>query len=492
LGEPDAGNEKSAFRLDPPPPDLFSISRRDEVLAETRSRGSASPNSGAEISKFGVQILQVRCPNSPTLLVYAGAMAIELLRRRMEAVITRSLQAFRVVIVNGPRQAGKSTLLSLVQQRSSGASITLDDRASLRLARTDPGGLVAGYERPTFIDEVQRGGDPLVLAIKAAVDRDQAPGQFVLAGSSRFLTVPTLSESLAGRARIVDLWPLSQGEIHGGDDGFLDLMFRGTDAIRMLRPTKLARREVVERIVVGGFPAVQALPERDRSDWFAAYRRTLIQRDLTDLRRLRHAADVPRLVNLVGTRTAQELNVASYAAALDMTHETTRQYLALLDVIYLFHLLPAWSSGATARVKHRPKLHVVDSGLACDIQHLSAARIADLTFEGIGPLLESFVVAELSKQRTWATERVELYHFRDNNGREVDVVAESSDGRVVAVEVKAAVDVDEHDGRGLAHLRDRLGDRFIAGVVLHLGDRPRPLGERLTAVPLAALWETNA
>ena len=406
--------------------------------------------------------------------------------------MTRSLGVFRVVIVNGPRQAGKSTLLSLVHERSGGASITLDDRAALRLARTDPGGLVAGYERPTFIDEVQRGGDPLVLAVKAAVDRDREPGQFVLAGSSRFLTVPTLSESLAGRARIVDLWPLSQGEIHGGGDGLLDLLFQRTDAVRALRPSALSRSNVAQRVAAGGFPAAYRLSERDRADWFADYRRTLVQRDLTDLRRLRHAADVPRLLNLIGARTAQELNIASYGAALDLSKETMRQYLALLEVIYLFHLLPAWSSGATARAKHRPKLHVVDTGLACDIQNVSPRRLAEPTFEGIGPLLESFVVAELLKQRTWATERVELFHFRDREGREVDLIAESSDGRIVAVEVKAAVDVDEHDARWLAYLRDKLGDRFVNGVVLHLGDRARPLGDRLTAVPIAALWETES
>lgn len=413
-----------------------------------------------------------------------------ILPRRVEAALMRSLESFRVVIVNGPRQAGKSTLLELVHERAGGASLTLDDRATLRLARTDPAGLVDGYRRPTFIDEIQRGGDPLVLAVKVAVDQDRAPGQFILAGSSRFLTVPTLSESLAGRARIIDLWPLSQGEIHGGGDGLLDLMFHGSEAIRSLQPPALSRNEAAQRVVAGGFPAVQGLRERDRADWFADYRRTLIERDLTELRRLRHASDVPRLVRLLGARTAREFNVASYAEALDLTKETARQYLALLEIIYVFHLLPAWSSGLTARAKHRPKLHLIDTGLACDIQHVSVDRLAEPTFAAFGPLLESFVVAELSKQRGWATERVELFHFRDRDGREVDLVAEGRDGRIVAVEVKAAIDVDERDARGLAYLRDKMGDRFVAGVVLHLGRRPQPLGDRLTALPVSALWAT--
>lgn len=419
-----------------------------------------------------------------------------ILDRRTSAVLRRALESFRIVILNGPRQSGKSTLLQLAHQQTGGRLITLDDRTSLRVAKTDPAGLLADTTRPLYIDEVQRGGDPLILAMKAAVDRDGSPGQFIVAGSSRFLTVPTLSESLAGRARIIDLWPLSRGELEGGEiagcnDGLLDLLFAGPRAVRALTPPTMRRREVAERIVVGGFPSVQHLDAPRRAEWFDDYRRTLIQRDLTELRRLRHAADVPRLFNLAAARTAQELNVSSYAAALGLSGDIVRDYLTMLETIYVHHLLPGWATGATKRANRRPKLHFVDSGLAADTARVSIDRLADPLFSGLGPLLETFVVGELMKQRSWSSIRPDLFHFRDRDGREVDVVCETRDGLIVGIEIKAALDVDDRDARGLAYLRDRLGERFVQGVVLHLGDRPLPLGDRLTALPVAALWRTT-
>jgi uncharacterized protein len=151
-------------------------------------------------------------------------------------LLRTALECFRVVIVNGPRQSGKSTLLELLQTQVGGSRLTLDDRDTLRAARTDPAGFVLDARYPLMIDEVQRGGDPLILAIKAAVDRHgHEPGRYVLAGSSRFLTVPTLTESLAGRARIIELWPLSQAESEGVASGFVDGLFESTEALRDLR-----------------------------------------------------------------------------------------------------------------------------------------------------------------------------------------------------------------------------------------------------------------
>ena len=406
-------------------------------------------------------------------------------------MVRDAMQGFRVVVVNGPRQVGKSTLLSGLVGLPGGVSgtlVTLDDRTALRTARTDPAGFVNGYGFPLLIDEVQRGGDGLILAIKQTVDRDDRAGQFVLAGSSRFLTVPTLSESLAGRARIIDLWPLSQGELTQGTDSLLDGLFAPTADLRSLAVDPLSRRQVMERVVVGGFPTAHRLSAPLRADWFDDYRRTLVQRDLTELRRLRQIDDVPRLLRLAAARTAQELNVANYAETLGLTADIVRDYLSLLEVIYVHHLLPGWSSGATARAKRRPKLHFVDCGLAASTIGASVDSLAPPTSSMAGPLLETFVVGELLKQRSWSRERPDILHFRDREQREVDVIVEARDGRISAVEVKAAVDVDDADTRWLRYLRDKLGDRFTNGVVLHLGDRPRPLGDRLTALPVSTLW----
>jgi predicted AAA+ superfamily ATPase len=413
-----------------------------------------------------------------------------LVPRRIEPLVDEALGGFRVVVVNGPRQAGKSTLLGLVAGSSDAAVLTMDDRPTLRLARTDPAGFVEGYPHPLFVDEIQRAGDPLVLAIKAWVDRHpNERGQFLLTGSSRFLTVPSLSESLAGRVRILDLWPFSQGEIEGTPDGLVDLLFESPDQIRHLDVPRLSRHQAMERVVLGGFPPVHDLnSHRLRTSWFADYRRTLVQRDLSELRRIRQGVDLPRLFRLVASLTAQELNVASLARALDLSSDTVRDYLALLETIYVHHTLPAWSGGMVSRAKRRPKLHMVDSGLCAATLGLDAQRLAVPTEGLAGPVLETFVVGELRKQQSWSQVDFELLHFRDRKQREVDVVLEATDGRIVAVEIKAAVDVDDHDVRHLGYLREILADRFVHGIVLHLGHRPMPLGDRLTALPLSSLW----
>jgi uncharacterized protein len=364
---------------------------------------------------------------------------------------------------------------------------TLDDRAVLRAARTDPSGLLAASRRPLVIDEVQRGGDGLVLAIKAAVDRDDAAGQFILTGSSRFLTVPTLSESLAGRARIVDLLPLSVGERTGGADSFVERVFAG-DAPLASDASPMSRRQVMELVVTGGFPEVRRLPIKQRSAWFESYHRTVIERDVAELRRLQRPADLARLLTLAATRTAQEVNVSNYARTLGVPDDLVREYLALMESIYVHRTLPSWASSATARTKRRPKLHFVDSGLAAHLAGTGVDLLADPTTAHAGAFLETFVVGELAKQCTWTDLRVSMFHFRDREQREVDVILERADGSIAAVEVKAAIDVDDGDTRWLRYLRDRVGDRFVRGVVLCLRDHAVPLGDRISAAPITALW----
>lgn len=413
----------------------------------------------------------------------------DLIGRRAEGLLAEAMTGFRVVIVNGPRQSGKSTLLDVFAKRA-GTLLSLDDREVLRASRSDPRGLVEAYPAPLLIDEVQRGGDPLVLAIKAAVDRSpRLMGAFVLAGSSRFLTVPGLSESLAGRARIIDLWPLTQGELTGGSDAFIDLAFQPTSTVRSVTPARLSRRELMGRLTLGGFPAVLAMPtDRLRSAWFEDYLRTLISRDLTQLSAVRQVDELPRLLRLIAARTAQELNIAALARDAGMNAETLRSHLALLETIYLHHRLPAWSTNFTSRAKHHPKIHIVDSGLAADVLGVSADHLSIPTNQLAGRLFETFIVNEVVRQQAWSSERVYLGHFRDRDKREVDLIMEARDGRVVAVEMKAARDVDESDFRWLAYLRDRLGDRFVNGIVVHLGERPLPFGDRLTALPATAVW----
>jgi predicted AAA+ superfamily ATPase len=248
----------------------------------------------------------------------------------------------------------------------------------------------------------------------------------------------------------------------------------------------------IERVVLGGFPAVHRLDSgRLRSACFGDYARTLVERELNDTRRVRQIAEMPDLVRLVASWTAQALNVATLARAAGIAEATAREYLSLFEVIYVHHLLPNWAPSFVAKVKRTPKLHAVDTGSACDAFGTGVDALARPGAEAAGPLLETFVVNELKKQQGWNSTRVDLRHFRDREGREIDVVLQARDGRTVAVEVKAARDVDEHDIRWLAWLRDRMGDRFVRGVVLHLGERPVRFGDRIVALPVPALWQVT-
>lgn len=399
------------------------------------------------------------------------------------------LESARAAIVNGARQCGKTELLRATQRAVGGTYLSLDDRTQLRAARADPQGFVAERPRPLMIDEVQRGGDPLLLALKQLLDERRDPGQVVLAGSTRFLFEPRLSESLAGRARFVDLWPLSQGEIDGQPDDFVDVLFGGPVALRDRGAVPSTRREAVDRICRGGFPeAVLARDDRSRDDFLAAYARSLVQRDVLELAAIRQVVELPRLLRVLAARTAQELNAAAVASEVQMGDDTIRRYLPHLEVVYAYYRIPAWSGNLRARALRRPKLHLTDTGLAAHVLGVGPDSLADPAHPLLGPLLETFVAGELGRQITWSDVRADIFHWRVASGPEVDLVLESSDGRVVAVEVKAAASVDEGDFRWLRRLRDDLGERFVQGVVVCLADQVVPFGDRLTAVPLAAIW----
>jgi hypothetical protein len=395
----------------------------------------------------------------------------------------------RVIFLNGPRQAGKTTLLERLHAELGGAFMSLDVDRERAAAREDPEDYLAAAARPTFLDEVQRAGDPLVLAIKVIVDRDRRPGQFFLSGSTRFLTVPTISESLAGRVAILDLWPLSAAERAGNRPDLLPRLFTEPRSLLHADTAPVTKHEYLQVACLGGFPEVlQRSAGAPRSRWFSDYLRTVTQRDIRELKRIEQMERLPRLLRYLAAITAQELNVAEVARVLRVDPSTVRSDLALFETVYLIHRVPAWSRSLTAKVKQRPKVHIVDSGVAAWLRGDSADALARPGAPGAGALLETFVVNELMKLRGSDDFEGDVYHFRDRDQREIDCVLEARDGSVVGIEVKAASSVNEHDFRHLTFARNRLGDQLRAGVVFYTGQRPLPFGERMMALPISLLW----
>jgi len=408
-------------------------------------------------------------------------------QRNLTAAIETALQDTPVVLLHGPRQAGKSTLVQSIAADRELAYVTLDDATALSAAKSDPEGFIAGLKDGVVIDEVQR-ADELLLAIKSEVDRDRRPGRFLLTGSANILLLPKLSESLAGRMETLTLLPLSQCELHGSPRGIIDQLF--ADAFP--DDGKKNGSDIVSAALAGGYPeAIERADFDRRQAWFGNYINAILQRDVRDLANIEGLSDMPRLLKLLATRSANLLNFADLSRSLGITQTTLKRYVTLLETTFLVRMLPAWSGNRGLRLIKSPKAHLVDTGLLAHLAGLTPERITD-DRTLLGALLETFVVTEIDKQRGWSKIRIEMFHFRTATNREVDLVLEDPAGRIVGIEVKAGTTVRAKDFTGLHALRDAVGDdRFVRGIVLHTGAATTRFdGDTMLAAPVATLWQS--
>jgi uncharacterized protein len=422
-----------------------------------------------------------------------GVTNSHLVDRDLKPLLEELLADLRVVVVNGPRQAGKTTLLRQLHAARGGRFYTLDQPEIFRFAKDDPAGFIGDGVRPMFIDEVQRGGDDLVRAIKIAVDADPRPGSFVLSGSSRFLTIPTLSESLVGRAAVVELWPLSVTERAGSPPHLIDQLFTDHRELRSLPASPLTRVDYLKLVCAGGFPELlRARSPRARTNWFNGYLTTVMQRDIRDIAQIRQVSEIPRMLSLLAGLTAQTVKVTVLAETLGLDPGTVTRYLPLLEQVYLIHWLPAWSNNFTARATRTPKMHFVDTGLASKLVNRSAQSLAQPGVAEAGALFETFVIGEVMKQLPHAQAEAQLFHYRDRDGSEIDCLLETPDRRLLGIEVKLAMSINEADFRHLRAMRDRQGDQFVCGVLIYCGQHVVPFGDRLLALPASAFWGGRA
>jgi len=388
-----------------------------------------------------------------------------------------------VTMLIGPRQSGKSTLAqALVERAESARYVSLDRGVNLSAAREDPAAFVSGSERTMVIDEVQRVPE-LLLEIKASVDADRRPGRFVLTGSADVLTLPRVAETLAGRMEVLRLWPLSQGEIEGRREGFLDALLAGAPDALATDAAPAERDDLSARIAAGGFPEALERQGARRQRWFDSYLDTMLQREVRELANVAGLSDLPRLMLLLSARATGLLNYSGLARDLGMPQTTLKRYVALLETAFLVLPVPAWFRNIGKRLVKSPKLILADTGL---LTHLLGG--GDGVQRSFGAVLENFVLMELVKQASFNAGRPAIYHYRTSDGLEVDAVIEQRGGPVCAVEVKAAATLTSRDSRGLRSLADALGDDFGAGVVLHNGSEAAKLAPKIWALPLSVLW----
>lgn len=402
--------------------------------------------------------------------------------RRIEPRIADAMADTPVVLLAGPRQAGKTTLVRQVAKNGL-RYLTLDDELTLLSAREDPVGMIRSLDR-AVIDEIQR-APQLLLAIKKSVDEDRRPGRFLLTGSANLMALPTVADSLAGRMETLSLLPLSQSEIEGQSANWLDSVFAG----RIPQPCTPARAgDLVDRVLRGGYPeALSRSTARRRTAWARQYLDAIIQRDVRDVSGIEKLDQLPRFLRALAQTAGQMCNYTQLGGQVGLDGKTASRYIAVFEQMYLLRRVEVWARNRLNRVVKTPKIQFIDSGLL--------ATLLDLTTDGVlhnktrfGNVLETFVFGELLKHTTTADGDYQLMYYRDADKFEVDVVIENALGQLVGVEVKAAATVKASDLRGLRKLSALAGEHFKMGVLLYDGDETMPLGDGIWAAPLATLW----
>jgi len=411
-------------------------------------------------------------------------------KRHIKARIIDLLHDFRIVYLTGPRQAGKSTLVREIAKEQGMGYYTLDDAALAASAASDPQGLLAALPKPLVLDEFQMAPN-LIGAIKMASDNANGQkGIFLLTGSSDIFRSAQVQEALPGHMARIELYPLSHAERHEEHFNTIDWLISGTFEDAKLKA--LDRKELGDLLMEGGYPEAIAKSPRSRSIWFASY---IEGRLLKDFAAMHHAkgdyhTKLSALIHNLAGMTGNLIKYANIANDLSQDDKTVKKYIEILELMFIIRRLhPYMRNSAKRAVVGMPKLHFVDTGLAC---HLLGLKMAETlyTSQFFGGLVENFVFGELLKHATWSEEDVSFYHYRDTARHELDLVIERSDGTVVGVEVKASMTVKPEDFSGLSIFADYAKDKFLHGVLFYAGDKVLPFRINdiiFHAVPISSL-----
>lgn len=413
-----------------------------------------------------------------------------LLSRHARDTVEHRLSVFRVVVVTGARQVGKSTLARMVLERTPGVYVTLDDPETLTRAAADPAGLVAsGGDGLLVIDEVQRVPD-LLRAVKLEVDKDPRPGRFLLTGSANILEMRTVTESLAGRAAWVDLGPLTWSEIAGRPrPTVLDAAFAAGDVRELLaglacgaEPAANAARH---RALSGGMPETLDMDPENRRVWYDGYRRSFLERDLRQLSAVGNIPEFNRLMSLALLRSGGVVNRSDLASDAQVSHATASRYLGLLSTANQIRFLSPYLPNVGKRLVKNPKLFAVDSGAMAWALNAGSWEVAAAAGRD-GALLETFVIDDVIATDSLGPAGSGYHFWRTSGGAEVDLVVQRGTD-VVGIEVKSSSTLRTSDASGLRALRGDIGPSFRVGLVAYLGSECRELDERIVAVPIPRL-----
>jgi len=408
-------------------------------------------------------------------------------QRYIASRVIEALADTPVILINGARQTGKSTLCRQLVKGGSfdGQIMTMDDPTTLIAAQTDPLGFLQDLSPHVIIDEVQRAPE-LFLSIKKLVDENRKERRLILTGSADVMTLPKVADSLAGRIEIHHLWPLSQAEIKGRTSKFLDTLINQEGRFQS---QKNNWREIIEAIRAGGYPEVlQRETESRKAKWFESYIVSVLQKDIKNLANIEGLTQIPNILQLIGTRVGSTVNLSDISRLSGVKNTTLQRYMALLEHVFLILKIPAWTANAEGQFVKSPKIFLTDTGLLC---HLRGEGVDSLIGNrtAAGAFLENFIVMELVKQLSWSNLFLNPYHFSVHRGDEVDLVLEDRKKQLYGIEIKSTASVSRNDFRGLKRLAEIAGKKFQRGIVLYSGDQiVGGFGENMQAVPLGAVW----
>jgi len=399
-----------------------------------------------------------------------------MIERKLLPVILEMLKIFRIVAINGPRQSGKTTLQKLIAKEQGIKYYTFDNEQTFETASNDPMGFVAFIAKDNVaIDEVQM--IPSVIpTIKMVVDEENRKGMFLLTGSSDMFKNSRIKESLAGRMASFNLFPLSYTEINGRDINIIDKIFSETFNHFEEDFESIFNLDVTNAVLRGGYPEVYQLPFKARKAWFEFYIKARISKDIAtieniDLSKLR---EIDKLLRTLSAQIGSIANYKKISNSVAITDKSVAKYIQILEALYIVKLVPSFANNQLKRVVKSPKIQFIDTGLASILLNVDVEGAMTKQGELYGNLVESFVYSELIKHQSWAETSVNIYHYRDSDKREVDFVLESSDGSVVAIEVKSGSKIKKEYFHGLATLARTLKDKPFRGILLYGGSQVLP------------------
>ena len=415
---------------------------------------------------------------------------MEYIKRNIENNLLIALSDTPVVLIQGVRQSGKSTLAKKLAERIDAHQVTFDDQTTLEAARKDPKDFVDQYASGTLIiDEIQL-LPSLLRTIKYAVDKDRKPGRFLLTGSADVMHVSGANESLAGRAEKIKLNTLSVGEKKGKMDDFISRIAKERKITKWAKSSSMTRGEYINLICQGGYPEAIKRNQQRRNEFLKNYLSSVLDHDTVEISGLAHLDKLEQVFCIISAQTSEQLVKSKLARSTEIPESSIHAYIRLLKDIYLINELPVWGRNLTNKATARKKVTVADTSIACYLNGFTEDSLSDFKNGAeLGSLLETFVVDELFKQQSWSDTQYSLNHYRDKYGREVDIIIELFDKKVIAIEVKASSTVTSGDLSGLRHVQELAGDKFHCGIVLYTGDSTLSFGDNLFVAPISTLWE---